>query len=320
MRLNIDVLHEFEEGLDTVHPENSKIPLRILGYGEISTVFEILYEDFKDTAFKRLPLFKDEEKATSYIELYKKYNELLRSIGLSTPEYGGEYVLRKDGLVTVYLYQKKFPSNSIGNNVIHIVSEEEIERLFNEVLNNIIKVWRFNSENKENVMMGLDGQISNWAVVDYDGQESLPNKITLFYLDTSTPLIREKGKELIDAELFLKATPLILRWILKKIYLQEILDRYYDLHSVIVDLIANLYKEKRPDIIPQMIEIANEFFGQISKEMQIDKITFEEVEKYYRSDASIWSIYFATRKIHRFIRTRILRSYYEFILPEKIER
>lgn len=320
MKINLDLLHEFEEGLDTVHPENSRIPLKILGYGEISTVFEILHEDFKGIAFKRLPLFKSEEKASDYIELYKKYNELLRSIGIETPDYDGAYVSRNDGIVVLYLYQEKFPEYSVGNKAIHIVSNEDIDRLFNNMLNKMSNVWRFNSGNRNSILIGLDGQISNWVIENYVGGESLPDKLTLLYLDTSTPLIRENGEELMDAELFLKATPPILRRVLKKLYLQEILDRYYDFHSVIVDLIANMYKEKRDDLIPRMIDLANNFFSRISGDLDVSPITFEEVEKYYKSDASIWSIYLTTRKIHRFIRTKIFRSYYEFVLPGKIER
>ena len=321
MKIDRDLLYEFEEGLDTIHPENSKISLKILGYGEISTVFEILHEKFEGIAFKRLPLFNSEEKALDYIKLYGKYNELLGSIGIETPEHGGTYIVRDDGLVIVYLYQEKLPSFSICNKVIHRVSDQDAEKLFNNILNKMSNVWHHNNENRNSLLIGLDGQISNWAIRNYSGENILPNKLIITYLDTSTPLIRENGKELIDAELFLKATPPILRWILKKLYLQKILDRYYDFYSVILDLIANLYKEKRADLIPRMIEIANNFFDKVANEIDVSpRLASEDVDKYYKSDASIWSIYLTTRKIHRFIRTRILRSYYEFILPETIER
>jgi len=39
--VDFDTLVEFEHGLDTIHPERSAISCRVLGYGEISTVFEI---------------------------------------------------------------------------------------------------------------------------------------------------------------------------------------------------------------------------------------------------------------------------------------
>ncbi len=41
MQVDIELLKEFESGLDPAHPEQSRIPARVLGYGEISTIFEI---------------------------------------------------------------------------------------------------------------------------------------------------------------------------------------------------------------------------------------------------------------------------------------
>lgn len=41
--LDIDpsLLKQFESQLDPRHPDNSTIPARVLGYGELSTVFEL---------------------------------------------------------------------------------------------------------------------------------------------------------------------------------------------------------------------------------------------------------------------------------------
>ncbi len=44
MQVDVELLKEFERGLDPAHPEQSKIPARVLGYGEISTIFEIQAE------------------------------------------------------------------------------------------------------------------------------------------------------------------------------------------------------------------------------------------------------------------------------------
>ena len=46
----------------------------------------------------------------------------------------------------------------------------------------------------------------------------------------------------------------------------------------------------------------------------------QEVRSYYREDALIWSLYLSMRKVDRFIRRRILRQEYPYILPEKIKR
>lgn len=319
-QIDMEPLKEFEEGLDTVNPERSAIPLRILGYGEISTVFEILHPEFEGIAFKRLPLFEERSKAERYIETYIEYNDLLRTIGIRTPGYGAEVVERDDGIVVLYLFQERLNPLSICNKIIHNVSEDESIRLFRGVLELMDKLWIHNVNMGGEIALGLDGQISNWSVANYGGGDTLPTHLDLIYLDTTTPLIRVNGEEQLEAELFLKATPPILRWILKKTYLQEILDRYYDFRSVVVDLIANMYKERKADLIPGMVEEANAFFSARKNVFEAPSITVEEVKKYYDSDASIWSIYLSARKLHRFIRTSLLRGYYEFILPETIER
>ena len=128
-------------------------------------------------------------------------------------------------------------------------------------------------------------------------------------------MVRINGEHQINAEVFLRAAPPVLRTILKKMFLQEILDRYFDFRLVVIDLIANLFKEKRSDAIPKLVEIASNFF----KERDIEPLTYEEVKKYYSSDASIWSLYLNSRKIHRLF-NKIAGRRYEYFLPEKIER
>ena len=41
MQIDKGLLEDFEKGLDPEHPEKSRIPAYVLGYGEISTIFEI---------------------------------------------------------------------------------------------------------------------------------------------------------------------------------------------------------------------------------------------------------------------------------------
>ncbi len=50
-----DFLVEFEAGIDPLDPENSKIPARVLGYGEMSTVMIIDWGD-PNLVYKRMPM------------------------------------------------------------------------------------------------------------------------------------------------------------------------------------------------------------------------------------------------------------------------
>jgi len=316
-----ELLKVFEEKLDPSKPEESSIPAKVLGYGEISTVFEIIHESQKEIAYKRMPLFDTMQQVERYKEIYNRYNELLGEINIEIPEYGAIDVTTDDGRIVLYLYQRKLPSNSIGNNIIHAVSDDEVMTLTLKVLRELNKVWKFNRDNKPEIEVAIDGQISNWAIKNFDPENLVIDEdVNLLYLDTSTPLIRENGVEMLDAKLFLKPTPPIMRWILKKFYLQDILDRYYDFRKVTVDLIANFFKEKREDLIPKLVELANEFFSAEAAVLDIAPVDYEEIKKYYKEDASIWSLYLNLRKIHRFIRKKILRKYYDFILPAEIKR
>ena len=323
MTLPVDreLLKAFEESLDPSKPEESPIPAKVLGYGEISTIFEIIHESQRDIAYKRMPLFDDVQQVERYKKIYYRYNELLREIKIEIPEYGATDVITDDGRIVLYLYQRKLPSNSVGNKIIHAVSDDKVMVLALRVLRELNKVWQFNRDNKPEIEVAIDGQISNWAIKDFDPENLVIDEdVNLLYFDTSTPLMRENGVEMLDAELFLKPTPPIMRWILKKFYLQDILDRYYNFRKVVVDLIANFFKEGRGDLIPKLVELANEFFSAEAVVPDIVPVDYEEMKKYYKEDASMWSLYLNLRKIHRFIRTKILRKYYDFILPAGIKR
>ena len=56
MKVDMEVLRKFEERLNPAKPEN----IKILGYGEISTVFEL--PEYPGIAFKRIPMFRSVEQ------------------------------------------------------------------------------------------------------------------------------------------------------------------------------------------------------------------------------------------------------------------
>jgi hypothetical protein len=133
-------------------------------------------------------------------------------------------------------------------------------------------------------------------------------------------MFRKEGVEAMEAELFLKSAPSFLRFLLKAFFLQEVIDRYYDWRLVTIDLVANFFKEQKSEIIPRLIKRINRFFEEEASEFEIEPLTFEEVQKYYKSDKRIWVIFQNARRFDRFIKTKILRKEYDFYLPDKIKR
>ena len=83
--LPLEILIEFEKGLNPQQPAESKIPARIVGYGEISAIFEI--EADKIHVYKRLPLFDSLSAAEHYQQMYRDYSSLLVKAGLCLPAH-----------------------------------------------------------------------------------------------------------------------------------------------------------------------------------------------------------------------------------------
>lgn len=82
--------------------------------------------------------------------------------------------------------------------------------------------------------------------------------------------------------------------------------------KVVMDLVANLHKEQRPDLIPVFLRIVNKYLE--------NKLTQKEIDAYYTSDKRIWVLFSALRKADRFVRVNFLRKRYEFILPGAVKR
>ena len=88
LQVNYQLLQAFEQGLDPQHPERGKVAARVLGYGEISTVFEIQVDELRGLAFKRLPLFYSAQEVDRYRAVYEEYNRLLQGeVGLRLPSH-----------------------------------------------------------------------------------------------------------------------------------------------------------------------------------------------------------------------------------------
>jgi len=320
MNINLDLLKKLEKVIDPANPEKGLIPIKILGYGEISLVFEIIGAN-DNLAYKKIPIFDTEKQVRRHIWAYKAYNSiLLKRIGLLIPESGSAWFKDHKGKIQFYCVQEKLDINSVGNKVIHQISDHEVEVLIKLVLNEFKKVWSFNKRNPI-IDVGLDGQISNFAVINFNpSNPHIDENTKLLYLDTSTPMIRINGKEAMEAVLFLKSAPAFLRGILKAAFLKDTVERYYDLRRVIIDLIANFYKEERAELIPKLIRLANSFLKGELDEFQLAPLTNSEIQKYYKSDAQMWRVFQAVRKLDRFFQVKLFRKHYDFYLPEKISR
>jgi hypothetical protein len=140
------------------------------------------------------------------------------------------------------------------------------------------------------------------------------------YIDTSTPLFRIDGVEQINPEIFLKNTPSFMRALIRRFFLQDVLDRYYDFRRVTIDVIANLYKEGRADLVAPAVALVNGLLAGDLAAFDLAPLTLQEIESYYREDAFIWRFFQTARRLDRFVTEKILRRRYPFRLPGKIAR
>lgn len=301
MEIDQALIAKFEEQLDPQNLESSKIKARLIGFGEISSIFEL--ESVPGVVFKRMPMFPDTAQAKDYLEKYRTYCGLLAEAGVRVPEDGAVIVEKSPELTVLYFAQKKFDACSIGNRVVESMSMDEIGQLAGKIFGAIYGIWEFNRNNEE-LELAIDSQLSNWAYVRESG--------SLFFIDTSTPLFKVRGREQLNPELFLTSAPSFGRAIIRKFFLKDVMDRYYDEKKVNLDMIGNLHKEHKPELIPLFVETANRFATRA--------ITEKEVADYYREDKFIWQLFLSLRKIDRWLYKNVYREEYQFILPGKVSR
>lgn len=268
------LLLEFERGLDPQQPERSAIPARILGYGEISTVFAIQAADQQGLAFKRLPLFHNADEVDRHRTACEAYTRILqREIGLRMPDHGYVTLFNETYHPVFYIVQRELPAGSIGHQALHLLSAKMVQVLIHRILQELHRLWDV-GRRLDDVQLGIDGQISNWSIDGFDPQNPYVDAGTaLSYLDTSTPFLRITGVEQMDAEVFLRSAPSFLVWILRLFFLEDVVNRYYDFRQVAVDLAANFYKEQRSELIPDVVRTVNTFLAGEALELGIEPIS-----------------------------------------------
>lgn len=318
-KIDAGLLERFEAGLDPQNPDLSKISAKIIGYGEMSTIFIINHPGQENIAYKRMPIFQSQDEMETYENLFAEYSAGLKNIGINIPESATSRVIPDKGNSVIYNAQERLPAASIGNALIQRLDENSVRLLFLCVLRELKKVFTCNRQ-RSSLTFGIDGQISNWAMKDYQEGKPVTEKTELFYIDTGTPLIHKDGIEQLNPELFLRSTPSFLVWLIRLFFLEEVMTRYYDFRKVTIDFIANFYKEQRSEFIPMLIETANHFFAGEGAQFGIAPLTEKEIVSYYKEDAMIWRLYLAFRKMDRFLHLKILGKPYVYILPGKIKR
>ncbi len=266
--------------------------LDVVDYGEISTVLRIDTED-GTLACKRLPPIPVDAIA-AYRDVFQAYLDALAGCGIDVVASTLYPVVGDDGETTVYCVQPIQDRLLVDR--LRTATPDGAGDLATTVVDHVLAAVGPD--------IGLDAQVSNWAVTDAGG---------LTYLDVTTPLLRDNsGNEMLDTDLFLASLPWALHAAVRRFLLEEILSHYYDPRAALVDLIANLEKERLRGLTATFVDAAN-------RRMETP-ITETEAAKYYRFDAAMWEALQRLRQGDRWWQRTVRRRRYPFLLPGKVGR
>ena len=284
-RLEREVQRALERGDDSA--------LRVLGYGEISLVVG-WPADAPRWACKRLPPFPSVDAADDYEATLGAYLDELDRRGMRVVTTAVHRTPSDDGRLAVYCVQPVLPADAMA---VDIVTRRDAaaERVLAAIVDTVLGVV--------DDRVGLDAQLSNWAMVE--GQ--------LTYFDVTTPLLRRAdGAEVLDTGIFLASLPWLLRAPVRRFVLPGILERYHQPRTVVLDLAANLIKEQLAGKIGMVLAAAND---------RLDPpLSEHEVRSDYRSDARTWALLQSVRRADRTWQQRVRRRSYPFLLPARIGR
>ena len=284
-----DVLSQLESDVVTNLSGDTSVPLDILGYGEISTVLRAEGLNGPVVA-KRLPRMTRAQLA-AYSDTLSRYLHDLQARGVR-PVDSAVFSVGSEPFTPycVQPLQSLLLVDELRGADAGTISRR-VEQLVGIVVG-AVDGW-----------LGLDGQVSNWAV---DGED-------LVYIDVTTPLLRDVvGRDELDADMFIASLPWALRGSVKRFLLDEILSHYYDPRAVLLDMAGNLHKERLPDVIAPLLSAANELVS--------PPLTSDQAVRYYRTDARMWEALQRLRKADRWWQKTARHRIYPFLLPEVIER
>jgi Family of unknown function (DUF6206) len=286
-------LAQLEAEVQRAFASGDRSRLRVLGYGEISLVLGWPTGEPR-WACKRLPAFPSVQRADAYTDLLGDYLDVLRGRRIDVLATEVQQLAADGGSVVLYCIQPLLPNAVMATEIVRSHPDRAAE-----VLAGIVDAAFRATDDR----VGFDAQLANWAVRDRE----------LVYFDVTTPLLRAPdGSDALDTRLFMASFPWPLRAPIRRFVLPGIIERYHQPRSVVLDLAANLVKERLDEHIPLVLAAANPRL--------LRPLDEAEVRADYRSDARTWQLLQALRRADRTWQRRARQRLYPFLLPDHIQR
>ena len=289
-----DLLAAVEAAVQQALDSGREDHLRVLGHGEISLVIGWPSDD-PVVACKRLPVFPSTTAAERYADVFTRYVARLEQRGLRVVPSSVHFLgPGRDGRLVGYVVQPVLPAGSLGPDILRAAVPDPDHPLLTAVVAGVLGTV--------DARTGLDAQISNWSMVDETAQ----------YLDVTTPILYDDSGLELDVAVLIASYPWVLRPPLRRFAAPPIAAAYCNPRTVLLDLAANLHKERLAGWIPAVLEAANRELGA--------PLTTGEVDRYYRSNARLWEVMLRLRRADRWWQRRVRRRPYPFLLPGPTRR
>jgi hypothetical protein len=266
--------------------------LHVLGYGEITTV--VAWPDADGPfACKRLPLFTPERFA-AYRPAFDDYLVALAERGVDVLRTDLVHQARDDGWIVAYCIQPVMPTPTLLPQVLRDAADNgddsRIRALLDELIAHVARVV--------DDRVGIDAQVSNWAVGDHG----------LVYLDVSTPFLRDAdGHDRFDCDTYLESIPAVCRGLARRFVIPGVVQTYHSTRSIVLNLAGHLTKEGLDAWIPLTLELARARLG-------VD-LSPAAARRHYRNDVRLWEFIQRLRRIDRAWQRHVRRRPYPFLLP-----
>jgi hypothetical protein len=287
-------LHRLEASVSAALRSGTTSALPVIGSGEISVVLGYPGGEHPEWVCKRLPPFTDRARADRYAATIDGYVAELAARGVDVVPTSVRRLHRDDGTTVLYCVQPALPPGDLAVAVARADPARAatvIEQIVELILTTV------------DTAVGLDAQLSNWVV----GGDAVS------YFDVTTPLMRgTDGRSALDTGVLVASLPWLVRGPAHRWVVPGILARYHDPRTVVLDLAANLLKERLDHLVPVVLACAAP---------RVDPVlTEEEVRRDYRSDARTWAALQYVRRADRAWQRHVRRRPYPFLLPARIER
>jgi hypothetical protein len=281
--------HDFRGALRTGDPG----ALQVVGYGEISLAFA-WPPDRPTVVAKSLPPFEGQRRLEAYVALLDEYLDTLRERRVE-PVPTAVRAIDDGARHRAYVLQPALPPETIASAVLRRAAPDDGEGLLAAIVEAVLRA--------SDERVGIDGQVSNWTVAE--GR--------LRFLDVSTPMLRTaSGRDRLDTGIFLAAFPWITRRLLDRFVVPTVLDDYHQPRRVVLDTAGNLIRERLVPWIPVLLQLANPHLDR--------PLTIEEVRRFYRGNARLWSSVQVLRRADRAWQWYVRRREYPQILPPSYQR